>query len=339
MAFDPQRDPLGLALKTRAREHRQRFQMENPGVPTGIPGVGDNFDAVFQAAEEENGGRPVRMAGGASAPGSNQFRGTSVQPGGSSMARPSMQALRGEDEDVLSPNVRKIMALGSDDVRNSQPEFRREWANTAANDARTNARMAAEDASTSANFELGSGRAAARSRMTGDIEDERTMGDARLKSDIYFDPRVKRQREDELYQRMKELRTRYSDPAIIKGQMSIAEAQARGAAGVDRERVRGESGYAIQGERNQGNAAAADIRARGGVGSALAASGAPAERIGEYVPSTTMEQRGPVGGNNLAPAGEMTEEELAGFAQENGLPLSDARGVALQHGYRIKPIR
>jgi hypothetical protein len=74
--FDPQSDPLGLALMARARARRQAQQAVNPAAQAYASGPlpNENWDAFFQAVEEANPGKAVKFAGG-TAPGSNQLVG------------------------------------------------------------------------------------------------------------------------------------------------------------------------------------------------------------------------------------------------------------------------
>jgi hypothetical protein len=67
--FDPQDDPLGLGLKSRARERRQSQLTNNPAAQTYMSGPlpDQNWDAFFQAVDEANPGKPVKFAGGSDA--------------------------------------------------------------------------------------------------------------------------------------------------------------------------------------------------------------------------------------------------------------------------------
>lgn len=63
--FDPQEDPLGLALKQRAREQRMAGWAQNPSMAPLHSALGDDWDAFFQAADEAAGGMPMKFAAGA----------------------------------------------------------------------------------------------------------------------------------------------------------------------------------------------------------------------------------------------------------------------------------
>lgn len=63
--FDPQEDPLGLALKQRAREQRMAGWAASPSMAPLHSALGDDWDAFFQANEDAAGGLPVKFAGGA----------------------------------------------------------------------------------------------------------------------------------------------------------------------------------------------------------------------------------------------------------------------------------
>lgn len=69
--FDPREDPLGLGLKQRAREDRLSAFAQDPGSGSGFQSVlGDDWDAWFQALNEANPGKKVRLSamGDASSP-------------------------------------------------------------------------------------------------------------------------------------------------------------------------------------------------------------------------------------------------------------------------------
>jgi len=335
--FTPQSDPLGIGLQTRARARKEAFQRANPGVPTGdsvvIPG---NWDAWFQAVDESAKGKPVKMAGGASPAGSNQLTGTSVQPGGSTMARrPSLQALSGYGSDQPG----ELAGPSADEINNRTFAPTYEQARQARvigdADTRTNAGIARDLQSANENFDLQQlpGRAAAAT----DVENATALQRARGGAGVYFDPLVTKQRQSELYDRMEELRRRYSDPAIIKGQQALEEARVRGQMGITREGVRGQYELGTQGLRNEGAQGTADTRARASVGAAMAATGADA---GRYV-APLGAPRGPnarpaVGGPQAPGTQEMSQDELAQFAQDQGLHPQDAQRLAESYGYRIR---
>jgi hypothetical protein len=58
--FNPQDDPLGLAVSGRARERRLKMQMTGGGNTIG-PLPDPQWDAFFQAADEAGGGRHMRF--------------------------------------------------------------------------------------------------------------------------------------------------------------------------------------------------------------------------------------------------------------------------------------
>lgn len=252
--------------------------------------------------------------------------------------RPSIAALRGGgDEGDLGGYVPGMnAAINSRDVA---PTFeqRRQGAIIAGADARAGRDIDAEDAENNASFDLGSGRAAARARMAGDIQDESRMGDARLGSDIYFDPKVSAQRGDEFFNRMEELRRRYTDPAMVKGQSDIAAAQARGAYGVQRQDLQNQGNLAVQGSRNEGNQATANTRARASVGAAVAGIGGDPRG---YIPNAPAAAGPAAAGGRSADLGDagmtISPSELQEFASSNGLTSEQAQQLAQQHGYSIR---
>ncbi len=79
--FYGQDDPLGLAVKGRARERRIAASLQGLQ-PIGGPLPDPNWDAYFQAADEAAGGMPVKFAGGdyGTNPNSNQLQGRPVLP-------------------------------------------------------------------------------------------------------------------------------------------------------------------------------------------------------------------------------------------------------------------
>lgn len=323
--IDPMLDPTGyrIMLDTRAR-NRQATQLassDNPAVQ-GNPAISQEWGPLtesWRVAAENEPGKTQRMS----------FSGGSMAP------RQSMDALRGGGR---SDNLQTIMDVGSYDPRLEQPDFQESWRQTRMRDDAAQQRANVTDAADNANFQLGSGQAAGRAKMQGAIEDEQKMGDARLGSDIYFDPKVKAQRADELYHKMDELRARYSDPAILKGQMGIAEANARGMWGNTREQTRGEGNLAVRELGNEGSQSVADTRARGAVGAAVAGAGGKADAYGAYVPTAGAPGPGQSGGSaavSAAPQQTMTQAELNAFAAQNGLSVQDALGVAQHHGYKV----
>ncbi len=69
--FDPATDPLGLGLKSRARERRLTASL-SAFQPIGGPLPDQNWDALLQAMDEQG---VDAIQGGESAPGSKQLRG------------------------------------------------------------------------------------------------------------------------------------------------------------------------------------------------------------------------------------------------------------------------
>lgn len=328
--IDPMLDPAGyrISLDARAR-NRQAKQLASSDDPAlqGNPAISQEWGPLtesWRVAAENEPGKAQRMNLGS----------------GGSMAAPrqSMAALRGGGFDSGNPNLDTIRDVGDYDPRVNQPGFQEDWRQTRMRNDATQTRANAEDASNNADFELGSGRAAGRAKMTGEIQDEAKLGDARLGSDIYFDPKVSRQRADELYHKMDELRTRYADPAILKGQAALAEANARGMWGNTREQTRGEGNLAVRELGNEGSQAVADTRARGAVGAAVAGAGGKPDAYGAYVPAAGSPGPGQGGGQpavSAAPSQTMTQAELNAFATQNGLSVQDALGIAQHHGYKV----
>lgn len=192
-------------------------------------------------------------------------------------------------------------------------------------DARAEAGIAEDRASNMMAFDLNTGRAAAREQAVGDIRRTQGMQDARAGADIYFDPSVTRQRNDEAYNRMEEIRKRYSDPAIVKAQADIAAAQVRGQYGIARQEATNQGNAAVQGLRNEGSRYQADTRARGGAASAIAGQGGNPD---EYLPPP------PQGGAD--PAKTISLDELQEFARQHGMSLETAIGQARTNGYTLQ---
>jgi len=176
---------------------------------------------------------------------------------------------------------------------------------------------------TNENYDIGTGRPSMRAEAAGAPAREQAMSNARNTADIYFDPRVAAQRQDQFYQQMEQLRRRYSDPAVVKGQAEEEAARIRGQFGLARQGETNTGNLDVQNARNQGNAATADTRARASVGAAVAGQGGNAD---QYIP--------PAPGANQA--NSMTEDELLQFATEKQMPLSKARALAESSGYTIR---
>ena len=63
--FNPQDDPLGLGLQSRARAHRWADSIANPMSQTLGPLPDPMWDAYFQAVAEAAKGKKINFAGGA----------------------------------------------------------------------------------------------------------------------------------------------------------------------------------------------------------------------------------------------------------------------------------
>ena len=109
--FDPSTDPLGVALQGRAMQHRAQYvQQEQQKDPYRNPGplVSPAWEGFQQALAERG---VDRIAGGPSAPGSNQLRGQSVQPGQRSLTTYGNAA--GQTQESAQKAARNYAAGGS----------------------------------------------------------------------------------------------------------------------------------------------------------------------------------------------------------------------------------
>ncbi len=305
---------------SRVRELDRYYAMYPGAAPNGTGATGVNDLAGYSKMKNENveylnlknelaGKGPVGTRFGGMAWGEHMPK------------RPSLAALRGDDPNDFTAR----MQANLDPVA---PTFEQQRQGRILRDMDDRAEMATrrDSARSDAAFDLNSGAAAARAQGVGDIGREQAVQDARNKADIYSDPKVKGQREEEFYQQMEQLRRRYSDPAIIKGQNDAETARIRGLYGVTREQESSRGARDVQGLRNDGARATGNIAGNARVAASVAGAGAD---------PAAYENRS-FDPNEGAGDKTMTPDEFNAWAAQSGLTPQDAARVAQQSGYRIR---